>query len=196
MRVAEHPIEPLFLQRTSPRAMNGAPLAIADLARPLEAARWAPSSANAQPWRFVYALAETPAFEGFLEALAEGNRVWCRRAGALLVLAAKTTFEDGRPNPHHMFDCGSAWMSFALQAHLMGLVAHAMAGFDPERAAAVAALPPGHVVCCMIAAGHPGKVEELPERLRAREIPSPRRHLADLAFEATFPEAAAPSPAG
>jgi len=186
-RVAEHPIDPLFLHRWSPRAMSGAPVARDDLLRLLEAARWAPSSGNGQPWRFAYALAGGPDFPRFFEALVEGNRAWCARAGALLVLASRTVRAGGKPSPTHAFDAGAAWMSFALQGSLMGLVVHAMAGFDGERARAAASVPPELHVNCMIAVGHPGPAEALPESLRAREAPSGRDPVSAFAFEGGFP---------
>src|SRR5438309_2540679 len=84
-RIADHEIDPLFLRRWSPRAMDGRPLSHVDLMTLFEAARWAPSSGNAQPWRFVYARAGTPYFDKFFDLLVEGNKPWCARAGALVV---------------------------------------------------------------------------------------------------------------
>jgi len=185
-RTADHPVDLQFLRRWSPRAMSGAPLSREALLQLLEAARWAPSSGNAQPWRFAYALAGGPDFPRFLDALVEGNRVWCARAGALLVLASRTVRAEGKPNPTHAFDAGAAWMSLALQGSFMGLVVHAMAGFDGERARAAAAVPPELQVNCMIALGHPGRAEELPEGLRAREQPSGREPVTAFAFEGRF----------
>jgi len=166
--------------------MSGEPLARDTLLRLLEAARWAPSSGNVQPWRFAYALAGGPDFARFLEALVEGNRIWCVRAGALLVLASRKVRAEGKPNPTHAFDAGAAWMSLALQGSVMGLVVHAMAGFDDERARAAAAVPGGLHVNCMIAIGHPGRLEDLPEALLAREHPSGRDPISAFAFEGQF----------
>src|SRR3954447_11084041 len=100
-RVADHPILPQFLNRWSQRAMSGQPIEKEDLLRLFEAARWAPSSGNNQPWRFLYGRAGTPAFSTFLELLAEGNRVWCQRAGALVLVASKTTRDNGKPARTH-----------------------------------------------------------------------------------------------
>jgi len=185
-RVAEHPIEPQFLRRWSPRAMSGTPVTLADLHRLLEAARWAPSSGNVQPWRFAYALAGGPHFSRFFEALEEGNQVWCARPGALLVVASQLARAPGKPNPTHAFDAGAAWMSFALQGSSMGLVVHAMAGFDDARARAAAGVPPELHVNCMIAVKHPNPMEELPERLRPRETPSGRNPISAFAFDGRF----------
>jgi nitroreductase len=186
-RVADHAIEEQFVRRWSPRAMSGAPIGLAELMRVFEAARWAPSAGNSQPWRFVYAIAQTPDFDAFLELLDPGNREWCVRAGALLLVTARTVSEQGRPLASHAFDAGAAWMSLALQGTAMGLVVHAMAGFDAGRARERCKVPVDHAVLCMVAVGHPGRVEDLPERLRPREAPTPRQPLADRVFEGRVP---------
>ncbi len=185
-RVADHEIDPRFVQRWSSRAMSGEPLSEAGLLRLFEAARWAPSAGNNQPWRFVYARAGTLHFELFHNLLAEGNRTWCARAGALIVVVSRITFEDGRPARTHSFDAGAAWMSLALQASRMGLVAHGMAGFSYARARSELGVPDNFEVECMIAVGHPGTLEDLVERDRVREIPSGRRPVTELVFEGKF----------
>jgi nitroreductase len=185
-RLAEHEIDPLFVTRWSPRAMDGNTLSSADLMRLFEAARWAPSSANAQPWRFVYAQAGTQQFGRFLDLLVPANRAWCERAGALIVVASKTTFDNGSPSRTHSFDTGSAWMSLALQATRMGLVAHGLAGFDYDRAREVVALPQDHAVEAMVAVGYPGPVEQLPEKYQQRETPNDRRAVREFIFEGRF----------
>jgi nitroreductase len=182
-RTPAHPVDPLFPRRWSPRAMSGAPVDREALLTLLEAARWAPSGGNGQPWRFVSARRGTPAFDAFLAALVPGNREWAHAAGALVLLAARTVRDDGKPAASAAFDAGAAWMAFALQGTLSGLVVHAMGGFDAAAARAAAALPAGVEPQVMIAVGHPGPVEALPERLRAREVPSDRLPLGELAFE-------------
>lgn len=167
--------------------MSAEPLAQSELMRLFEAARWAPSSGNSQPWRSTFALAKTPAFEQYLELLDPGNREWCVRAGALVLLVARTESDQGRPLSTHAFDAGAAWMAFALQGSALGLVVHAMAGFNHERAAVVAAVPVGHQIQCMVAVGHPGRRDELPERLREREQPNQRKPIAELVFAERFP---------
>jgi nitroreductase len=167
--------------------MSGEPLAAEELLRVLEAARWAPSGGNGQPWRYAWALSGTPAFERFLGALVEGNREWCIRAGALLVCASRNARDDGRPIRSHSFDAGASWMALALQAIEQGLVVHAMGGFDEARAREAAAVPAGLHIECMIALGRPGRVEDLPEKLRPREVPSGRDPVASFAYEGRFP---------
>jgi len=166
--------------------MSGVALTRAELLPLLEAARWAPSGGNGQPWRFAYALAGTPHFDRFLAALVPGNREWCLRAGALVLLSAKVVRDDGKAAPSAPFDAGAAWMGLALQGTLSGLVVHAMGGYDKEAARAAAALPAGLEPQVMIAVGHPGRVEELPERLREREVPSDRLTLEALVVEGRF----------
>jgi nitroreductase len=185
-RIPDHEIHPQFVERWSPRAMNGEPLSEAELMRLFEAARWAPSSSNAQPWRFVYARAGTHHFDRLFELLAEANRAWCARAGALIVVLSKTTFDNGRPMRTHSYDTGAAWMSLALQGSQMGLVVHGMAGFDYDRARVDLGVPEDYAVEAMIAAGHPGKIEDLPETHRPREKPSPRRPARESVFEGRF----------
>jgi nitroreductase len=185
-RLADHAILPLFTARWSARALSGAVVTDAELARVLEAARWAPSGANTQPWRFVYAQAGTPEFARFLELLVPGNRLWSERAGALVAIVSQSTLPDGRAHPSHAFDAGAAWMSLSLQAAAMGLVAHAMGGFDRAAAPGVLGLPAGYVPHVLVALGHPGDPAALPESLRGRERPSDRKPLSDIAFRGLF----------
>ncbi len=156
-----------------------------------EAARWAPSSFNEQPWRFVYAERGSRAWPGFLELLTEGNRSWAQRAGALIVVLSRTTFSrSGRPAPTHSFDTGAAWQNLALQGTRLRLVIHGMAGFDHDRARTVVGAPQAFAVEAMIAVGRPGPAEVLPERLRAMERPSGRKPVAGFAFPGAFPPGA------
>jgi nitroreductase len=185
-RTLEYPADPQFIRRTSPRAMSGESLTRDDLLPLFEAARWAPSCNNSQPWRFVYGLAGTPAFDALFATLAEGNQPWVKRAGALVLTCAKPTMDNGSPSPTPVFDTGAAWMSFALQGSMSGLVVHGMAGFDAVRAREAAHVPEDHLVIMMIAVGKPGLVEDLPERYRSREVPSPRNSVESFIVEGSF----------
>lgn len=186
-RQPEYPVEILFPERWSPRAMNGAHVDKAALLTLFEAARWAPSSFNNQPWRFVYALRATPAWPRFLALLTAKNKSWCGNAGALVIIASKTTFDKtGKPSKTHSFDTGAAWMSLALQAHMQGLIAHGMEGFDYGAAGELVGLPDGYVVEAMCAIGHPAAPETLPEELRDQEKPKGRNPVGSFAFEARF----------
>lgn len=186
-RQPEYPVEFLFPERWSRRAMSGAHVDRASLLTLFEAARWAPSAFNNQPWRFVYALRGTPAWPRFLALLTPRNQSWCGNAGALVIIASKTTFDkNGKPSKTHSFDAGAAWMNAALQAHLQGLVAHGMEGFDYGAAGGLVGLPDGYVVEAMFAVGHPAAPEVLPEELREEEKPKGRKPVGSFAFEARF----------
>jgi nitroreductase len=145
-RHADHAILPLFLERWSPRAMDGRALSDSDMHTLFEAARWAPSTQNEQEWRFLYARPGSPHWQTYLEILMEGNRTWCKDAGLLcLIVAAKTFAKNGKPNPVYSFDAGSAFMSIALQGAALGLVVHGMAGFEQDKARRELAVP--RVIC-------------------------------------------------
>jgi nitroreductase len=138
-RHADHPIDPMFLQRWSPRAFTAEPIEEKDLLIMLEAARWAASSYNSQPWRFIYARRDTPHWEGFLNLLVAGNQVWAKEASALMFLISNFTMrrpgtDTEVPSRTHSLDAGTASGYFALQASRMGWSLHGMVGFDEERA--------------------------------------------------------------
>ncbi len=190
MRTADHAIDPLFLRRWSPRAMSGAPLPTEELHRLFEAARWAPSSGNSQPWRFVVSRRDQESFASFFGLLDTGNQAWCHQAAALVVVCAASVraAKDGslKPLGTHAFDTGAAWMSLALQASQMGLVAHGMAGFDKVRAAEVVRVPDGVVVICMVAIGLPGDPAALPNDKLAIEHPNQRDPIEQHVFDGRF----------
>ena len=191
-RTADHPISPIFLERWSPRAFDGSALTEAELMTVLEAARWAPSSYNSQPWSFLYALRGDAHWDQFLGLLNDFNRSWAMRAGALVVVVSNSMMrppgsDKDVPSHSHSFDTGSGWAYMALQASLSGLQAHGMVGFDMPRAFAELNVPPGHRVEAAIAIGRIGDKSVLPEMLQAREAPSPRKPLAESAFAGGFP---------
>ena len=186
-RQPNHPVETLIYRRWSPRAMSGERLSKAELASLFEAARWAPSSFNEQPWRFVYAERGGEHWPHFFDLLTEGNRRWAAAAAVLIVVLSRTTFErNGNPSRTHSYDTGAAWQNLALQGSRMGLVVHGMAGFDYEKARDVLEVPAEFSVEAMIAAGRPAPVEVLPASLREREVPSGRKPVAELAFPGVF----------
>ena len=127
-------VAPQFVNRWSSRDYDGTALTQEQMDTLLEAARWTPSSYNEQPWKFYYSKTEEQQ-KKFLTLLFDGNQEWAKNAGVLFFLAAKRTLsETGEQNRHYAFDTGAAWMALALQAHLIGLNAHAMGGFDEEHA--------------------------------------------------------------
>src|SRR3954465_10196555 len=165
-RTPDHPIQPIFIIRWSPRAMSGEPIADAELMRLLEAARWAPSTYNEQEWRFLYARRDTPHSPAFFGLLAAANQVWCERATVLMVVLSHRVFaRNGKPNPVHTFDAGAAFENLALQGAAMGLVVHGMAGFDRGKARATLGVPDDYDVEAMVAVGRPGDPDELPPEL-------------------------------
>jgi nitroreductase len=167
--------------------MSGEPLRDEELFALFEAARWAPSSGNSQPWRVLYARRDTPHWPLFFGLLNERNQEWCRNAAALLVLTSRTASEaSGRPLVTHSYDTGAFWMSMALQGWLKGLVVHGMAGFDYARAREVLAIPEAFHVDAMAAVGKPGNPDALPEHHRSREVPSARRPIGETVQEGPF----------
>ena len=187
-RQPSYPVETLIRHRWSPRSMSGEPLTEAESMRLFEAARWAPSSFNEQPWRFVYAERDGAHWARFLDLLSEGNRRWAGAAALLVVVVSRTRFErSGNPSRTHSYDTGAAWQNLALQGCRMGLVVHGMAGFDYDRARHVLEVPEAFAVEAMIAVGRPAPAEALPEGLREREVPSGRKPVAEIAFPGVFP---------
>lgn len=173
-----HAVDRFFVDRWSPRALSGDEIDPEDLLIMFEAARWAPSSYNNQPWRILYARRGTSAWGTFVGLLGDFNRTWAANAGALLLFVSKTTFDfNGKPSVTHAFDAGAAWMQLALQASLRGYVAHGMQGFDYDRARTELKIPEGYEVHAMVALGRPGSPETLPPDLREKEKPSDRRQL-------------------
>ncbi|MBI3947061.1 MAG: nitroreductase family protein [Armatimonadetes bacterium] len=168
----DHPIHDLLRRRWSPRAFSQRPVPSEALQSILEAARWAPSAMNEQPWRFVVATREDPeAFEALLGCLVDGNRVWACRAPVLVLAAVKMDFErNGRPNRHAWYDVGQAVAHLAIQATDLGLFVHQMGGFDREKARVAFALPDGCEPVAVVALGYGDDPETLPESLREREV--------------------------
>lgn len=192
IRQADHPIEDVFISRWSPRAFDGSELDESVLLGLFEAARWAPSAFNAQPWRFLYALRGSPDWERFLDLLIPFNRSWAESASALIFVVSDCYMrnEDGTPKSEshsHSFDTGAAWGFLALQATHVGLSTHGMTGVDFERAAAELGVPEGFRIEAAIAVGRKGDPAILPEGLRMREVPSGRNRVEQFAFAGSFP---------
>jgi nitroreductase len=191
-RVSEQPIDELFLRRWSPRAFNGETISETDLLTMLEAARWAPSSYNSQPWRFLYARRDTEHWTRFLDLLVPFNRSWAQSASALVIIVSNSLMkppgaEKEVPSSTHSYDAGTASACFALQATMMGWAVHGMVGFDKDRAFAELDVPKGYKVEAAYAVGKRGDKTQLPEAMQAREAPNDRLPLSALAFEGRFP---------
>ena len=192
-RSADFPVDPLFLERWSPRAFDGSEIPDDDLMTLFEAARWAPSAFNSQPWRFLYAKRGDANWDRFLSLLIPWNRSWAHSASVLIyVLSDTMPFTDrktGAPAPSttHGFDAGAAWACLALQATRMGYHAHGMSGIQYELARAELAIPERCALNAACVVGRIGDPAMLDEKLQAREFPSGRNPVADFAFPGNFP---------
>ncbi|MGF7191388.1 nitroreductase [Robbsia andropogonis] len=192
-RSSTYAIDPIFLERWSPRALDAeAVISDQELMTLFEAAHWAPSSFNSQPWRFIYARRDTPEWSTLFDLLVPMNQGWAARASALVFLVSATTAQPpGAPGPlpsySHSLDAGAAWGYLALQATRLGWCTHAMAGFDVERAYTALDVPADtYRVETVIAIGKLGDKRVLPPPLQEREQPNARRPVEELVFKGGF----------
>ena len=182
---ARYPIHDLLKRRWSPRAFSDRPVEADKLRSLLEAARWAPSSSNEQPWRFIVATKDDATEHGRLVGcLMEGNVPWAQRAPVLMVTVARLSFEeDGTPNRHAFHDVGQAVANLTMQATALGLFVHQMAGFYPDKVRELYGIPKEFEPVAALALGYPGDPESLPEKYRSRESAMrARKPLTDLVF--------------
>jgi nitroreductase len=191
-RQPDHPVERFILERWSPRAFDGSAIPERDLASIFEAARWAPSAFNAQPWRFIYSERGDSEWQRLLDLLIPFNVRWAQHAGVLIFICSDKLIEmkPGQmpePSHTHSFDAGAAWAMLALQATALGYHAHGMSGVDFARAHRELAVPERFRVEAAVAIGKMGDKSLLPDSLRAREAPSKRKPLSQLVFRGRFP---------
>ncbi len=190
-RQSDYPIDKQFLDRWSTRAFTGEEIPEAELMTLFEAARWAPSSYNSQPWRFIYGRKGTPHFDKILNLLIPFNQSWAHSASALVVLVSNSLMlppgkDTPVPSHSHSMDAGAAWASLSLQATLSGWHTHGMVGFDLERAFTELEVQPGYRVEQIFAIGKLGDKSLLPEGLAARDVPSNRLPLSQIVMEGSF----------
>lgn len=186
-RETEYKIENCFRDRWSPRALSRENVSHEDLMRLFEAARWAPSSYNNQPWRFLYAFHDDERWWPiYTSLLVEFNQTWAKNAAVLVVMVSKKTFDNGEPSVTHTFDAGAAWAQLALQAAMIDLFAHGMQGFDYDKAREVLHIPSDYQVEAMCAIGRMGRKEDLPEAMQQRETPSTRKRVVEISYEGQF----------
>jgi len=181
----DYPIEPLLHQRWSPRAFDTRPVEPQKLASILEAARWAMSCSNAQPWRYLIATHENPSeFDRMLSCLVEKNQQWARTAPVLMVSVAETIFENnGAPNRHAGYDVGAASAMLTIQAEALGLHVHQMAGFDAKKVKTEYGLPEHFEPMTAMAVGYLGSPDSIPEGFRKGEVtPGTRKPVSAFAF--------------
>ena len=183
----DHPILDVIANRWSPLAFSEKPIEDEKVAQLFEAARWAASSYNEQPWIYVYAAKGDEGRETLEALLVEGN-AWAKHAGLLVVAFARKNFsKNGKPNVEAQHDVGAATAFLTLQAEALALVTHQMAGFYSDRANAALSVPLDYEPSSMIAVGYPGDSATLPEDLRKREeSPRVRRKIEEFAFRGKF----------
>lgn len=179
-------VDRIFIERWSPRAMSGQAIDNAQLWSLFEAARWAPSSYNEQPWRFLYAHRDTPEWNMFFDLLVPFNQTWCKNAAVLMVIVSDTRSSQGGTNKCASFDTGAAWQNLALQGSMMGLVVHGMGGFDYDKARIALKIPDYGNVEAMVAIGMPGAVDQLPEYMQKMENPSERKPIKQMVCSGAY----------
>lgn len=187
-RESTYPVLPLLLSRVSYRAFSNERLSEEELMSLFEAARWAPSSYNNQPWRYVYARRGDAAWETFFNVLIDWNKKWCANADTLILICSRKNFEhNNKPSVTARFDTGASWMGLALEAHSRNIIAHGMQGFDYEAIREAFQIPDSFTVEAMVAVGKPGDSQSLPPEMREKEVPSTRKPLQDIVSKGAFP---------
>jgi nitroreductase len=179
-------VDDLIRRRWSPRAYSDKEVTAAELKKLFEAARWAASSSNEQPWRFLVGRRGDETYQKIFNALVEFNQSWARSAPVLVLSVAKKSFTaKGNPNAYGMHDTGAATATLALQATANGLHTHSMAGFDREQARASFAIPSDYEIGAVTAIGYLGDPVGLPEHLHKMEVsPRQRKPLEEFVFSA------------
>jgi nitroreductase len=192
-RVADHPAERIFVDRWSPRGFSQERISDSELRTLFEAARWAPSAYNSQPWRFLYALRGETEFDAFLAPLIDFNRGWAQHAAALIYLLSRKEFTppgktEAQFSRTHSFDSGAAWANFANQTAIGGWAAHGMSGFDVDKARTILGVSREFDVEIVVALGRKGDGTHLAPALLQREQPSPRASVDEFAAHGLFPK--------
>lgn len=184
----QYPVHPLILNRWSPRAFRTERISDDQLNTLFEAARWAPSSMNEQPWRFIYAYKGEKEFELILESLMEGNRVWAKNAPVLMITVIKEKFsKNDKPNKSAAHDLGLAVGNLSIQATELGIGLHQMAGFSAEKAKQLLDIPEGYSAFTAIALGFYGSPEQLTGTLKERELATrKRKEISEFTFHGKF----------
>lgn len=184
-RTPDHPIDALFADRWSPRSFTGEPVPDAVLQSAFEAARWAPSALNAQPWRFLLVRPGDALWAVYVDLLAPRNRLWAERASALaLILSHRLVERQGQTvqSASHSFDAGAAWANFAHQALLLGWHTHGIGGFDRAAARERLAIGEDYAIEAMVAIGRQGALDTLDAEFHAGETPNARRPINESVF--------------
>ena len=190
-RQAQHDIDTIFLDRWSPRGFDSSIMPDEDLLKLFEAARWAPSGSNQQPWNFVYAKRESADWPVFLDCLMDGNKRWVETTSVLMFVISRkfglSSSGQRRPHGSHSFDTGAAWMALALQARELGYYTHGMGGIYKDKIAELLELnTDDYAIEAAIAVGKRAPIETLPADIAEREVPSQRKPITDFVFAGKF----------
>jgi nitroreductase len=179
--ITQGPVIDVIKNRWSPRSFAGRAIADTDMETLLEAASWAFSAFNEQPWRYIYAHRGTALFDQLWGLLMPGNQPWCKEAAVLMVSMMQTQTAAGKPNSAAMHDLGAANFALLLQANAMDIYGHVMGGYDHARAITELELPEGTVPVAMIALGYRDVPEKLPEPFLTRELtPRSRKKVSEI----------------
>ena len=185
-RVASSSVEPMFVERWSSKAFADKALSDDQIASLFEAAHWAPSGSNRQPWLFVYAT-DGPDREKFNSLLNEGNARYAPNAAMLVLVFARIVDDEGKKIRTAHFDTGAAWMSLALQANRIGLNTRAMGGIDLDAAYDVAGVPRDKFeTICAIAVGDRGADDDIHERMVKQNFANDRKDVSEIAFKGSY----------
>lgn len=187
-RQSEYPILDVILNRWSSRSMSGESITDKELMTLFEAARWAPSAYNNQPWRFAYTTRDDKDnWNKYLNLMVEFNRSWSKNGAVIILIASNKYFEyNNNYCKTHSFDTGASWQNLALQGYNMGLVVHAIEGFDYEKAKQELNIPEEFNIECMVVVGKSAPKELLSENLQKKEVLSDRKPLHEIVFKNKF----------
>ncbi len=186
-RKPDKKIEDLIWHRFSPRALSGEALNEEAVLTLMEAARFAPSAFNEQPWRFIYSLQNDKSWTNILDTLVDFNKSWAKNSGAFLIVLSKNNFShNNKENLTAKFDTGAAWQNIALQARALGLVAHGMSGFNYEAIREKFSISDDYTLIAIIALGFPGDINDLETDLKEKEKPSDRHKTEKISSRDKF----------
>ncbi len=180
--ITETPVHGLLKGRWSPRAFANDTIAFEDIKTMLEAASWAPSAMNAQPWRYVAAQKGTPVFQQMWECMVPGNQLWTDKAAVIILSIGSSTFANGAENKTFMHDVGMANANLVTQGVSMGIFSHFIGGFNPDKTRTQFQLAENEEPICFIVLGYMGNADELEEPYKSREMaPRSRKSINEFA---------------
>lgn len=186
-RKPEYPILDVIVNRWSGKSMSGESISNNELMTLFEAARWAPSAFNGQPWRFIYTTRDKESWNKYLDLLVNANKVWAKDGAVLILIVSRKYFEyNNKYSRTHSFDTGAAWENLAIQGCSMGLIVHALEGFDYMKAREEFKVPNEYDLECMVVVGKPAKAEILVKELEKREKLDHRKPLKEIVFKDIF----------